>query len=244
MSRLFQGCWEYGLDGGYLLTVSACKPYLFPYFMSMGFRPFERAYVSSEGGYRIPIVLLHYDQEYLRACRSPFATALPCTHEVPGAAAAKAWFDGRPAPRDLNVRIITKPEQIDADLRFFRGLGEATIHSIFRYAVEIACERGDPLVREKAPEHVIGFVLSGAVDVVKGERKVATLKAGEIFGEVSFLLQVPRTASLIAATDDTRIAFISVRSLDTIKDPAEASVFWRNLSAHLAARLQQSTELL
>src|ERR1700722_18996754 len=245
MSRLFQGCWEYGIAGGYLLTVSACKPYLFPYFMSMGFRPYERAYVSSEGGYRIPIVLLHYDQEYLRACRSPFASVLPVTHEVPGASAAKAWFDQScPAPKSLNVRIITRPEQIDFDLNFFRGLSEATIHSIFRYAVAIPCEPGDQINREKAPEHVIGFVLHGSVDVVKGERKIGTLKSGAIFGEVSFLLQVPRTASLLAATEDTRIAFISVRSLDAIKDPAEASVFWRNLSGHLAAKLQQSTELL
>jgi hypothetical protein len=245
MSRLFQGCWEYGIEGGYLLTVSACKPYLFPYFISMGFRPYERAYVSSEGGYRIPIVLLHYDQEYLRACRSPFASVLPAAQEVPGAAAAKAWFDQTcPAPQDLNVRIMARPEQIDFDRNFFRGLSEATIHSIFRYAVEINCERGDQLVREKAPEHVIGFILKGSVDVFKGERNIGTLKSGAIFGEVSFLLQIPRTASLIAATDDTRIAFISVRSLDAIKDPAEASVFWRNLSGHLATRLQQSTELL
>ncbi len=245
MSRLFQGCWEYGIGGGYLLTISACKPYLFPYFMSMGFRPYDRAYVSSEGGYRIPIVLLHYDQEYLRACRSPFASVLPAAHEVPGASAAKAWFDQScPAPGDLNVRIIARPEQIDFDLNFFRGLSEATIHSIFRYAVEITCERGDQLVKEKAQEHVIGFILSGSIDVIKGERKVATLKSGEVFGEVSFLLQIPRTASLIAATEDTRVAFIPVRSLDAIKDPAEASIFWRNLSGHLAARLQQSTELL
>jgi cyclic nucleotide-binding protein len=245
MSRLFQGCWEFGINAGHLLTVSACKPYLFAYFMSMGFRPFERAYISSDGGYRIPIVLLHYDQDYLRACRSPFASALPATHEIPGASATKEWFQRScPDPKDMNVTVITRPEQVQIDLGFFRGLSEPTIHSIFRYGVEIACRQGDLLIKEKAPEHVIGFIVNGSVNVFKGEKQVATLKAGEIFGEVGFLLQVPRTASLVAGTDDTRIAFISVRSLDAIKDPAEAAIFWRNLGRHLAARLQQTTELL
>ena len=243
MSLLFRGCFEYGLEGGYLLAVSACKPYLFPYFMSMGFRPLDRAYVSSEGGYRIPIVLINHDQEYLRACKSPFASALSPEREVPGAAAAKRWFDER-SQDGLNFRIMSRPEQIDFDLEFMRGLSEATVRSIFRWAVEITCKRGDQLVKEKAPEHVIGFILDGSVDVIKGDRKIATLKAGEIFGEVGFLLKVPRTASLFAADEKTRIAFISMHSIDAIKEPAEASIFWRNLSTHLAARLQQSTELL
>src|SRR5258708_18405623 len=92
MSFLFRGCLEYCLEGGYFFTVPACKPYLFPYFMSMGFRPFDRAYVSAEGGYRIPIVLINHDQDYLRECKSPFASALLSQREVPGAAAAKRWF--------------------------------------------------------------------------------------------------------------------------------------------------------
>jgi hypothetical protein len=245
MSRLFKGVWEYGLEGGFLLTVSACKPFLFPYFMSMGFRPYERAYISTDGGYRIPIVLIHHDQDYLRACRSPFASELASAPEVPGAAAALQWFNAcRPSQKDMNVRIISRPEHIDFDLHFFQGLSEATIHAIFRFAVEITCEKGDQLVKEKAADQVIGFVLEGTVDVLKGDRKVATLKAGEVFGEVAFLLKGPRTASLVASAERTRIAFISVHSLDAIKDPVEAGTFWRNLCGHLAARLQQSTEQL
>lgn len=245
MSLLFRGCFEYGVEAGFLLSVSACKPYLFPYFMSMGFRPFQRAYVSSEGGYRIPILMVNHDQDYLRACKSPFASALPSQREVPGATEAKRWFDeNAPGPADLNIKVMTRPEQVELDLEFMRGMSEATVRSIFRWAVEITCQRGDQLVKEKAPEHVIGFILEGSVDVIKGDRKIATLKAGEIFGEVGFLLKVPRTASLYAATENTRIAFISMHSIDAIKEPAEASIFWRNLSTHLAARLQQSTELL
>lgn len=245
MSLLFRGCFEYAVANDYLFTVSACKPFLFPYFVSMGFRLYESAYISSEGGYRIPILLINHDQDYLRACKSPFANALQTTSTVPGFEDAMRWYaEYGPKDERLNVRILAKPEQIKVDLGFMKGLNEATIRSIFRWAVEITCRAGDHLVKEKSPEHVIGFLLDGSVDVRKGERTVATLKAGEIFGEVGFLLRVPRTASLYAAEDGTRIAFISMHSIDAIKDAAEAAIFWRNLSTHLAARLQNTTELL
>ena len=45
MSLLFRGCFEQGLDGGYLLRVSVCKRYLLP---------LERPY---------PIVLINHDQQ-------------------------------------------------------------------------------------------------------------------------------------------------------------------------------------
>jgi hypothetical protein len=245
MPRLFQACFEYGLNGGYLLIVSACKPYLFAHFTSMGFRPYEQAYISSEGGYRIPIVLVNHDRDYLRACGSPFASALSSTPDAPELLAGKVWFEKtRPADKDINVKVLTRPEQVNVDLRFFRGLSEQSIRSIFRYAVEIACKRGDQIIKETAAEYVIGFVLDGNVDVFKGNKKLTTLKAGDIFGEVSFLLKVPRTASLVAASDDARIAFISVHNIDAIKDPSEAALFWRNLSGYLAGRLQNITELL
>jgi hypothetical protein len=245
MSLLFRGCFQYLVEHDALLTLSACKPYLFPYFMSMGFRPFERAYVSSEGGYRVPIVLVNHDLEYLRACRSPFAAVLGSAREVAGASEAKRWYEqNRPPDEKLNVRVISRPEHVDFELGFLKGLNDTTIHSIFRYGVVITCQRGDQLVKEMAAEQVIGFILDGSLDVVKGGRAITTLKAGEIFGELSFLLKVPRTASLLASADNTRIAFISMHSIDAIKDPAETSLFWRNLSTRLADRLRNSTELL
>lgn len=245
MSLLFRGVFKHVVDGGHLTTVSACKPYLYPYFVSMGFRAYDDAYISTEGGYRIPIVLINHDGEHLRACKSLFATELAGRPEAPGAAMASGWFaQNAAAPEGLNVRIISRPEHMDFDLGFLRGLDEATIRAIFRWAVIISCRRDDQIVKENAQEQVIGFILDGAVDVIKGSRTIKTLKAGEIFGEVGFLLKVPRTASLSAAADNTRIAFISMHSIDAIKDPAQASVFWRNLSTEIAGRLQHTTELL
>jgi CRP-like cAMP-binding protein len=245
MTLLFRGVYEFAVENGYLFLMSAVKPFLFPYFASMGFRPYERAYISSAGGFRIPIALVNHDQDYLRACKSLFASASNFGREAPGAAAAMEWFE-KCCPKDdaLNVRVLTRPEHVDFDVGFMKGLSEATIRSIFRNAVVIRCERGDQLIKQNAADQVIGFIVEGSVDVKKGDRTIATLRAGEIFGEVSFLLKVPRTASLYAAEEGTRIVYISMHSVDAIKDPLEASVFWRSLSVHLATRLQHTTELL
>lgn len=54
------------------------------------------------------------------------------------------------------------------------------------------------------------FVLDGKVQVIKGkgtssEKSVATLKTGDLFGEIALILKEPRTASVVAEGDTTVI---------------------------------------
>jgi CRP-like cAMP-binding protein len=59
--------------------------------------------------------------------------------------------------------------------------------------------RGDVLVREGAPSDGLYLILSGEIDVQTQGRKVARLKEGDMFGEMSLLTRAPATASCVAA---------------------------------------------
>lgn len=59
--------------------------------------------------------------------------------------------------------------------------------------------RGEVLLEEGRPSDGLYVVLSGEVDVVVKGRKVASLREGEVFGEMSLLTRSPATATVTAA---------------------------------------------
>ena len=60
-------------------------------------------------------------------------------------------------------------------------------------------QRNDLIIREGTPSDGLYVVLSGEVEVRKGKLHLATLREGEIFGEISLLQKQPATASVTAS---------------------------------------------
>jgi YihY family inner membrane protein len=60
------------------------------------------------------------------------------------------------------------------------------------------------------------YILSGSVKICKGDHVVRVLKGAGYFGEMSMLLDVPRTATVVAAENDTQLVGISRRNFELI----------------------------
>lgn len=106
----------------------------------------------------------------------------------------------------------------------------------FEYEPEEAVFRQDT--------HGDGFFIlkSGAVDVVKDGQVVTTLmNPGAIFGEIGFILDEPRTTSIIARTKSTILRVTGENLESMVKEhPAIAA----KLLLTLARRLEQTTAKL
>ncbi len=109
----------------------------------------------------------------------------------------------------------------------------------------ISFEPGDTILTEGEDGRTAYFLVSGSVEVVVGNgakaKSVATLKAGEVFGEMSLLEPGPRSATVRALTRTQ----CTVTSYDDFiasiqEDPEKAVVFMRTL----VSRIRRTNALL
>lgn len=86
------------------------------------------------------------------------------------------------------------------------------------------------------------YVLEGVVDLSKAGRRLKTARAGDYFGEMSMLIQAPRSATARIASRNTRLVAISQDNFETIL--RENPVVVRSILKEMAQRLQSTNERL
>ena len=102
--------------------------------------------------------------------------------------------------------------------------------------------RGESIIREGEPGHEMFCILDGEVVLRKGGVVLKTMHAGEYFGEMSMLLDVPRTATATAGAGGAVLAAISRSNFDTILRENPAIV--RGLLQEMARRLMHTSQRL
>jgi len=117
---------------------------------------------------------------------------------------------------------------------------------LLQLADTVSVPAGTVIIEEDRPAPGIVLVLEGTVAIEKnhlGSRvPVDELPAGELVGEISYLLEAGATASVVAQ-DDVRLAVIPTASLDRLveSDPVFARNLFRSWAEVLARRLVRRT---
>jgi CRP-like cAMP-binding protein len=95
-----------------------------------------------------------------------------------------------------------------ARVPLFERCSRRELAEIASIAREIEYPAATPVVREGGTAAELFIVVEGEVDVRIGGRKLATLGAGNFFGEIAVITGSPRTATVITGTP-LRALFIS-----------------------------------
>lgn len=96
-------------------------------------------------------------------------------------------------------------------------LGSIGVREIAKTAGFSQVKRGDCVVREGEPGLAFYIIVSGSLDVVKRNQRVATLGSGSSFGEAALGVGAPpRNASLVCVSDEAELLVLHKVDYDAI----------------------------
>lgn len=103
---------------------------------------------------------------------------------------------------------------------------------------------GETVVREGDTAQTLYIVARGALEVRRGERMIAAVPEGSVFGEQAFFDGEPRSASVVAVAD-VELLELGARDLEQLaaRDPQLARSVLFELGRILSLRLRAATDL-
>ncbi len=228
----------------------ACEPHLLNLYLGLGQRTFSKRNINSpEAGYLIPLLFVPEDVAYLRSIGSPLlehvqdfgddARVPPCIERIMAegsavmsrrlSSGAAYWGTIHGALSELAGKQISALDGL-AEEEAERCLGKSSI---------IECGAGDRVLKKGGVARNMFVVLDGTVEVRDGEEVVRAIGPGEVFGEMAFLLERPRSMDVYAVTDNVRVLSLSETTLrKMIENDAEvAATLLLNISKMLCLRL-------
>jgi hypothetical protein len=236
------------------LVFGACEPHLLSLYLSRGARTFAKRNVNSpEAGYLVPIVTVVEDVEYLRRIGSPNAELVQdfgACARVPACvgrliAGGGSVMSHRLAEHGAYFGEIHRAlsEVAESRISALDGLTEEEEARCLGKSNIIECSAGDRVLKKGGVARNMFVVLDGTLEVRDGERVVAALGPGDVFGEMAFLLEQPRSMDVYAATDGVRVLSLSESMLRQMidGDPAVAAKLLLNISKALCLRLLKRT---
>lgn len=124
-----------------------------------------------------------------------------------------------------------------AQVPLFSALSRKELALVARRVEDVKVDQGRVLVSEGSTGSEFFVIIDGKATVSKKGRKVATLGAGDAFGELALLDKAPRNATVTAETP-LEVVVLGQREFGGLID--EVPGFARKLLAGMARRLREA----
>ena len=142
----------------------------------------------------------------------------------------------RKTPRHAAVADVRPASAGEVDplgtLPLFAGLDSAALAELRDHAEQVSLEAGSYLFHEGEPSDSLYVVRNGRLQVLQNDVVLRDLSRGEVVGELGFLIEAPRSASIRAVRDSTLIR-LSKAEFDKITDSGVLTALLRVLATRL-----------
>jgi len=233
------------------LVFNECRPGLVHAYRRLGARPYGADLIDTSEGLMVPMVAVLSDHEYFHS-----------VHALQTPQIGKVFGPGKRDPvnmepfahlfdedtRTIEYRSHEVWNEMEAALTgadsgevpsLLDDLSDKAMKRLSEHGLILEVSVGTVLIYEGRGEREIYMAMEGSFDVtIEGER-VATIEAGEVFGEVGFFRSSSTRSATVRASTDGRVLLLRKRSLEELahKDPDAAVTLLFNLGRVLSERL-------
>jgi CRP-like cAMP-binding protein len=115
--------------------------------------------------------------------------------------------------------VLRRNEKVELlrKVPLFQHCSKREFQEVARLADEIDLREGKEMTRQGQRGREFFVLLEGSADVIKDGRRINTLGAGDFFGEIALVSDVPRTAT-VTATSPVRALVVTARSFKRLLD--------------------------
>lgn len=239
---------ELSLQENIEISVCDCQPHLVRYYQRMGFRSYEcDVYNDPEFGIMIPLAFVNGDLAYLNSIRSPLRTIFE--KRVCNTPFVDACIASLGEPTVENVSSL--PEQDRTDLldsisekeALFMDMEKEAIFSIISPGHLMNLAHNDRLIREGQPAQTMFVLISGSLEMRRGDTVLGHLYPGAVVGELSFLLSGRRTVDVYVGAEGAYLISLDESTLKKKFKSKSSSGLLFNLSKILAQKLSVFTSM-
>jgi MFS family permease len=142
---------------------------------------------------------------------------------VVGLGVALLALVGLPRMRSLDQRL-RRPAGLDLleAIAMFAPLTPGVVESLARSLIRVSVPAGEVVVREGTDADRFYVIESGLVEVTQNGAVLRREDAGDFFGEIGLLRDVPRTATITAVEDTVLLALERADFLDAVTGQTES----------------------
>jgi hypothetical protein len=229
------------------IQFSACEPHLLSLYLGRGRRTYATKNINTpEAGYLIPLVAFPQGADALRGVGvdvgdDELSRSVERILSGGGGAVMSPLMTGAD---DYTQHLRSAMHEIEAqDISAFHGFTDDEVERCLGHSNVIECATGDRVLKKGGVARNIFVVLDGMLEARDGEQVVGVIRSGEVFGEMAFLLESPRTLDVYAASDSVRVLSLSestIRKMITV-DPGVAAKLLFNISKMLCVRIVKAT---
>lgn len=125
----------------------------------------------------------------------------------------------------------------------FHGLAPDDVGKIFTHGRTMSVQKDQHVFMKGTVGNQMFVVLGGSFGVFDGTKQLSTLKTGDSFGEMSLLLNEPRSAS-VKALEFSQVYVLDEQLFQKLLTKRVAVQMLMNISKMLAKRLQNANRAL
>lgn len=124
----------------------------------------------------------------------------------------------------------------------FRGVDDTKLRLLAFISERVSFRPGEQLCEQGERGDAAYIILDGAADIViatsHGNETVATVKQNDVVGEIAILIDVPRTATVVATSEVLALAIAKENFLKLLKNFPDMAIEVMRVLAH---RLERTT---